>query len=49
VVDFVTGRLADKGLSHCVLDVGGVGLRLAMSTGSLSALPHTGDTVTVFT
>jgi holliday junction DNA helicase RuvA len=49
VIDFVTGRLADKGPSHCVLDVGGVGLRLAMSTGSLAALPHAGDTVTVFT
>ena len=49
MIDFVTGRIADKGASHCVIDVGGVGLRLAMSTGSLSALPHTGDTVTVFT
>jgi Holliday junction DNA helicase RuvA len=49
VIDFVTGRIASKGASHCVLDVGGVGLRLAMSTGSLAALPHEGDTVTVFT
>ena len=49
MIDFVTGRIASRGTSHCVLDVGGVGLRLAMSTGSLAALPHEGDTVTVFT
>lgn len=49
MIEFVTGRIASKGASHCVLDVGGVGLRLAMSTGSLAALPHEGDTVTVFT
>ncbi|MDF1542637.1 MAG: Holliday junction branch migration protein RuvA [Anaerosomatales bacterium] len=49
MIDFVTGRIADKGPAHCVLEVGGVGLRLAMSTGSLAALPHVGDTVTVFT
>ncbi|MBE0417418.1 MAG: Holliday junction branch migration protein RuvA [Coriobacteriia bacterium] len=49
MIAFVTGKIVDKGPSHCVLDVGGVGLRLAMSTGSLAALPHEGDTVTVFT
>lgn len=49
MIAFVTGRIAEKGGSHCVLDVGGVGLRLAMSTGSLAELPHEGDTVTVFT
>jgi Holliday junction DNA helicase RuvA len=49
VIDFVSGRIADKGPSHCVIDVGGIGLRLAMATGSLAALPHTGDSVTVFT
>lgn len=49
MIDFVTGRIAGRGPSHCVVDVGGVGLRLAMSTGSLAALPHEGDTVTIFT
>jgi holliday junction DNA helicase RuvA len=49
VIAFVTGTIAAKSSSHCVLDVGGVGLSLAMSTGSLAALPHEGDTVTVFT
>lgn len=49
MIAFITGRIAAKGDSFCVLEVGGVGLRLAMSTGSLAALPHEGDTVTVFT
>lgn len=49
VIDSLTGRIAAKGPSHCVLDVGGVGFRLAMSTGSLAALPHAGDTVTIHT
>ena len=37
------------GTAHCVIDVGGIGFKLAMSTGSLAALPHIGDTVTVHT
>jgi len=49
MIDFVTGRIAEKGVAHVVLDVGGIGLRLAMSTGSLAALPAEGDSVTVKT
>ena len=49
MIDFVTGRIAEKGAGHVVLDVGGVGLRIAMSTTSLSALPADGDSVTVRT
>lgn len=49
MIDFVTGRIAEKGVAHVVLDVGGIGLRLAMSTGSLAALPAEGDSVTVRT
>lgn len=45
----LTGRVAFRGASHCVIEVGGVGYRLAMSTGSLAALPHVGDSVTVHT
>lgn len=45
----MSGRLAEKGAAYCVLDVGGVGYHLLMSTGSLSALPHEGDPVTVHT
>lgn len=48
VIESLTGRIASKAATHCVLDVGGVGVRLAMSTGSLASLPHEGDTVTLF-
>ncbi len=49
MIAFVTGRIAEKGAAHVVLDVGGVGLHIAMSTGSLAALPAEGDSVTVRT
>ncbi len=49
MITFLTGTVAERGPSHCVLEVGGVGLRLAMSTTSISALPHEGDTVRVHT
>ncbi len=49
MIAFLIGRLAEKGVVHCVLDVGGVGYRLLMSTGSLSALPQEGDSVMVHT
>ncbi len=49
MIDFVTGRIVEKGASHVVLDVGGVGLRMAMSTGSIAALPAEGDEVTIRT
>lgn len=49
MIAFVSGRLAEKGLSHCIIDVGGIGLRMAMSTSSLSGLPAEGDEVTVLT
>lgn len=49
MIAFLTGRVAEKGASHVVLDVAGVGYRIAMSTGSLAALPAEGDSVTVYT
>ncbi|TDB38887.1 MAG: Holliday junction branch migration protein RuvA [Actinobacteria bacterium] len=49
MIAFLTGRIAEKGAGHVVLDVGGVGLRVAMSTGSIAALPAEGDSVTVRT
>lgn len=45
----VTGRLAAKSATACVIDVGGLGLRIAMATGALAHLPVIGDEVTVFT
>lgn len=49
MIAFLTGRLAAKTATYALLDVGGVGYRLLMSTASLSALPAEGDDVTVHT
>lgn len=49
MIAFLTGRVVGKSVGHCLIDVGGVGFRLAMSTSSLAALPAEGDTVTVHT
>jgi len=49
VIAFLTGRVAGKAPTFALLDVGGVGYRLLMSTRSLSALPAEGDHVTVHT
>jgi holliday junction DNA helicase RuvA len=49
MIAFLTGRVVRKGAAYALLDVGGVGYRLAMTTGSLSALPAEGDEVTVWT
>lgn len=49
MIAFLTGRVAHKGAGYCLLDVGGVGYRLDMSTNSLSVLPAVGDSVTVQT
>lgn len=49
MIAFLTGRVVRKDASSALLEVGGVGYKLAMSTGSLSALPADGDEVTVWT
>ncbi len=49
MIAFLTGRVAEKASAHCLIDVGGVGFKLAMSTSSLATLPAEGDTVTVHT
>ena len=49
MIAFLTGRVAAKTPTHCLLDVAGVGYKVVMSTNSLSALPAEGDTVTVHT
>lgn len=45
----LTGRLIAKSADACVIDVGGVGFRVAMSAKALSRLPETDDTVTILT
>ncbi len=49
MIAFVTGRVVAKTATHAVVDVGGIGLSLAMSTRSLASLPAEGDEVTVHT
>jgi Holliday junction DNA helicase RuvA len=49
MIALLTGRVHEKRGASAVIDVGGVGYELAMSTGSLAALPAEGDTVTVHT
>jgi len=49
MIAFLTGTVAGKGVGYCLLEVGGVGYRLAMSNSSLAALPAVGDEVMVHT
>jgi Holliday junction DNA helicase RuvA len=49
MIAFLTGTVAAKGPGHCLLQVGGIGYQLSMSTGSLAALPAIGDEVMVYT
>ncbi len=49
MIAFLSGRVAGNTASHALIDVGGVGFKLAMSTRSLTSLPADGDEVTVFT
>lgn len=49
MIAFLRGTVAAKAAGYCLLEVGGVGYRLAMTTGSLAALPAEGDEVLVHT
>jgi Holliday junction DNA helicase RuvA len=49
VIAFLTGTVVGKSAGAALLDVGGVGFRLLMSTRSLASLPAMGDSVTVHT
>lgn len=49
MIAYLTGTVARKGPTYALLEVGGIGYKLAMSTGSVSALPAQGDEVTVWT
>jgi holliday junction DNA helicase RuvA len=49
MIAFLRGRVAGKTANACLLEVGGVGYRLSMTTGSLAALPAVGDEVIVHT
>jgi holliday junction DNA helicase RuvA len=49
MIAFLSGRVVRKAAGFALLEVGGVGYRLLMSTTSLSALPAEGDEVVVHT
>lgn len=49
MIAFLTGRVAGRTSSSALIEVGGMGFRLLMSTSSLVALPADGDEVTVHT
>lgn len=49
MIAFLNGKVAAKAAGYCLLEVGGVGYRLAMTTGSLAALPSEGDEVLIHT
>ncbi len=49
MIAFITGRVAARTASHAIVEAGGIGYRLIMSTTSLAALPAEGDEVTVQT
>ncbi|MHB1016407.1 MAG: Holliday junction branch migration protein RuvA [Coriobacteriia bacterium] len=45
----VSGRIAAKSANSCIIEIGGLGLRVAMATSALAHLPAVGDDVTVYT
>lgn len=49
MIAFLNGRVAAKQPPYALLEVAGVGYKLAMSTSSLAALPAVGDDVMVHT
>ena len=49
MIAFIEGRLAHKGAGSAIVETGGVGYQMGMSTSALAALPDVGDTVVVHT
>jgi holliday junction DNA helicase RuvA len=49
VIAHLRGTLADKGVDHIVVDVGGVGFEVNISLQTLEALPPAGEPVTLLT
>jgi Holliday junction DNA helicase RuvA len=49
MIAMLRGALVEKGIDHVLLDVGGVGYRVAVSLTTLAALPPVGATTTVHT
>ena len=49
MISHLKGTLADKGIDHVVVDVGGVGLRVTVSLQTLAELPPVGGPVQLLT
>lgn len=49
MIAFLRGELAAKGEDYAVIDVGGVGYEVQITTSDASAMPAAGDLVTVYT
>jgi Holliday junction DNA helicase RuvA len=49
MIALLRGVLADKGIDHVLVDVNGVGYRVAVSLNTLAALPAVGATATLHT
>jgi holliday junction DNA helicase RuvA len=49
MIAMLRGALADKGIDHVLIDVNGVGYRVAVSLHTLAALPPVGSVATVHT
>jgi holliday junction DNA helicase RuvA len=49
VISHLRGQLADKGIDHVVVDVGGVGLRVTVSLHTLAEMPALGGAVRLLT
>ncbi|MHC4845631.1 MAG: OB-fold domain-containing protein, partial [Planctomycetota bacterium] len=45
--DYLTGRLVERGPDEVVVDIGGIGYRMAVSGATSSRLPE-GEEVTLF-
>lgn len=49
MIAFLRGRVAGRTGAYCLLDVNGVGYRIAMATPALADLPGEGEVVTILT
>ena len=49
MIAMLRGALVEKGIDHVLVDVGGVGYRVAVSLSTLAALPAVGHTATLHT
>lgn len=49
VVDFVRGRLVERGPDWAVIGIGGIGLRVLVGSGTAAALPEAGEEATLYT